>query len=74
MAYTLGTAGHVSLKIYNVAGRELRTLVDQDAAAGTFRALWDGRDDSGSLVGRGVYFARFVATGAPAETRKIVLE
>jgi len=74
LAYTLATPGHVSLKIYNVAGRELRSLVDQDAAAGTFRALWDGRDDSGSLVGRGVYFASFTATGAPAETRKIVLE
>ena len=74
LSYTLAAPGHVSLKIYNVAGRELRTLVDQDAAAGTFRALWDGRDDSGSLVGRGVYFARFAATGAKTETRKIVLE
>jgi hypothetical protein len=74
LAYTMAVPGHVSLKIYNAAGRELRTLVDQDAAAGTFRALWDGRDDTGSLVGHGVYFARFVATGAPSETRKIVLE
>jgi flagellar hook assembly protein FlgD len=74
LAYTMAAAGHVSLKIYNAAGRELRTLVDQDAAPGTFHALWDGRDDTGSLVGRGVYFARFVATGAPSETRKIVLE
>jgi hypothetical protein len=74
LAYTMAKSGHVSLKIYDASGRELRTLVDQDAAAGTFRALWDGRDDTGSLVGRGVYFARFVATGVPTETRKVVLE
>jgi hypothetical protein len=74
LSYTMAKPGHVTLKIYDAAGRELRTLVDQDAAAGTFRALWDGRDDTGSLVGHGVFFARFVATGMPTETRKIVLE
>ena len=74
LAYTITTPGHATLKIYNVAGRELRTLVDQDAAPGSFRAVWDGRADDGSVMGRGVYFARFVSTGQPAETRKIVLE
>jgi hypothetical protein len=37
----------------------VRTLVDQDAAAGNFRATWDGRDDGGARSARGVYFARY---------------
>ena len=74
LAYTLSAPAHVSLKIYSVAGRELRTLVDQDAAPGSFRATWDGRADDGSAMGRGVYFARFAVAGRPAETRKIVIE
>ena len=74
LAYTMSAPGHLTLKIYSVAGRELRTLVDQDAAAGSFHAVWDGRGDDGTMVGRGVYFARFVVAGQPAETRKIVLE
>jgi flagellar hook assembly protein FlgD len=52
----------------------VRTLVDQQAAAGTFRALWDGRGSNGATAGKGVYFARFVAGSQIVDTKKIVLE
>jgi flagellar hook assembly protein FlgD len=63
----------VTLRVYDVQGRAVRTLVDQDAEAGTFAARWDGRDDGGARMGRGVYFAR-LAAGTQVTERKLVLE
>jgi hypothetical protein len=74
LAYSLPQAARVTLKVYAANGRLVRTLVDQDAAAGTFRATWDGRDDGGAAVARGVYFARYATDGAAADDRKLILQ
>ena len=73
LQYSLPSSARVSLRIYDVAGRTIRTLVDQDAAAGTFRSAWDGRDDQGAAL-HGVFFARMTAGSAAASTQKIVIE
>jgi len=73
LQYTLDNPGRVSLRVYDVQGRSVRTLVDQDAAAGTFRAQWDGLDSQGNAV-RGVFFARLIADGKGIETKKIVVQ
>ncbi len=51
----------------------MRTLLDQDAAAGSFRAVWDGRTQSGATADRGVYFARLVVDGKASDGKKIVI-
>ena len=51
----------------------MRTLVDQDAAAGTFESTWNGRDDTGAQVAPGVYFAKFDLYGQTIESRKLTL-
>ena len=73
LEFTVPSASRVTLRIYDLQGRTVRTLVDQDAAAGPFAAEWDGRSDEGARLGRGVYFARLVA-GAGRSERKLVLE
>jgi uncharacterized protein DUF4331/flagellar hook capping protein FlgD len=73
LEFTVPAATRVSLKVYDVQGRMVRTLVEQDAAPGTFRAQWDGRDDGGARLARGVYFARLVA-GKQVTEKKLVLE
>ncbi len=72
LAYAIERPGRVQLRVYDVSGRLVRTLVDQEAAAGAFRAVWDGRDESGVRSAPGVYFAQLVAGGA-TEQRKVVL-
>jgi len=64
----------VTLKVYNVAGQLVRTLVDDArVGAGVSRtATWDGRDDHGVPVASGVYFYRIVAKSF-SQTRKMVL-
>ena len=74
LQYTLPVDGHVTLAIFDAQGRVVRTLVHQDAAAGTFRATWDGLDDAGQSLARGLFFARLTAGGRTVETRKLVLE
>jgi flagellar hook assembly protein FlgD len=49
---------HVELMVYDVAGRTVRTLANREFAAGEHRLEWDGMDDSGTRVARGVYFYR----------------
>jgi flagellar hook assembly protein FlgD len=51
-------AGRVQVNVYDVAGRKVRTLADRVFPAGEAKLVWDGADDAGGKVGRGVYFVR----------------
>jgi hypothetical protein len=53
--FSLPTAGPVQLRIYDVRGRLVRTLVDQAYEAGTWTVTWNGRDDRGRSVASGAY-------------------
>jgi hypothetical protein len=66
------TAEPVSLTIYDVRGARVRTLVDTRQPAGRYRVEWDGRDNSGTPVGSGIYFYR-LATSHFSGTRKMIL-
>ncbi len=57
--YQLPASSKGTLKIYNVLGREIRTLLDGTLPAGTGSVVWDGKDDHGNGVSSGVYFYRF---------------
>ena len=72
--YGVRERGHVSLKVYNVAGQLVRTLVDdlQAPSPDGRQVTWDGRNDAGMQVSSGVYFYRLTAPGF-TETRKMVL-
>jgi len=73
LQYTLPTNGRVSLAIFDAQGRVVRSLLNQDAAAGTFRATWDGLGDHGEAVARGLFFARLTADGKVVDTKKLVV-
>ena len=56
IAFTLPAQDRVSVKIYNVLGAEIRTLVDRETRdAGRHEVVWDGRDKSGQQVASGTY-------------------
>jgi exo-beta-1,3-glucanase (GH17 family) len=63
---------HVTIKIYDAQGREVRTLVDRPFAAGKFVEIWDGRNDGEVSVMSGVYFVR-MQTAEFVQVRKLVL-
>ena len=49
---------HTTLKIYNLLGQEVRTLVDGEREAGYYTVTWNGKDYHGQDVSSGVYFYR----------------
>jgi len=65
-------ASRVRMNVYDVLGRNVRTLVDADQAPGIYRVTWDGCDDRGVAVASGVYFYRVTWNGK-SETNRMVL-
>ncbi|HET9888848.1 MAG TPA: choice-of-anchor D domain-containing protein, partial [bacterium] len=72
IAYALGELGPAHLRIVDVAGREIRSLEKSVMPAGIYRALWDGREESGRESAAGIYFAVLEA-GGEVSMRKVVL-
>jgi hypothetical protein len=63
----------VQIIIYDILGRKVKTLVDNQIAPGTYRATWDGRDDNGLGVASGVYLYRIVAKNSSGSGQDFVL-
>ncbi len=66
------STSYVSLKVYNILGQEVRTLVDEKLKPGKYEAVWNGKSNSGMAVASGVYFYR-LKVGKFGQTRKMVL-
>jgi hypothetical protein len=65
--FQLPVAASVSIAIYDLLGREVRTLVDEHREAGFYTSVWDGRSNAGHQVATGVYFYRILARGGGSE-------
>ena len=63
----------MSLKVFNITGQLVRTLVDESRAGGAYEVAWDGRDDSGIAVSSGTYFYELRADGRLIQSRKMQL-
>jgi len=70
--FELAGPGHAVLRVFDVAGREISTLVDRPLAAGRHQSPWNGRNDEGNSVPSGVYFYQLNVDGAK-QTRHMVL-
>jgi hypothetical protein len=70
--YDLPEAAMVHLVIYDVLGRQVRTLINQDLTAGYHKAVWDATDDLGRPLSGGLYIYRIQAGGF-SKTMKMVL-
>ncbi|MBP2681323.1 MAG: Por secretion system C-terminal sorting protein [Candidatus Krumholzibacteriota bacterium] len=70
--FTLPERARVTLSIYDVGGRLVRTLADEVMAEGRRERVWDGKDTKGNTVSSGVYFY-CLSTGDKSLTRKMVV-
>lgn len=70
--FALSRSGPVSLTLYDVAGRIVRVLVDENRSPGWYSETWNGKTSDGHDVASGVYFA-VIRSGDWGETRKILL-
>ena len=70
--YELPDASHVCIRVFDVTGKALRTLVDGQVPAGVHAVVWHGEDDAGRPLASGVYVCTMTA-GAHVSARKMVL-
>jgi len=71
--YGLPSAGVTTLKVYNLLGKEVVTLVDNEQKeAGYHSVIWDGSNADGNVVVSGIYFIKMIA-GDFVQIRKMVL-
>jgi len=70
--YALPRTGNASLRIYDNAGRNVRTLVSTKVNAGRHTATWDGRSDDGAFLSAGVYFVTLTTENTKV-SRKLTL-
>ncbi|MDZ7268867.1 MAG: T9SS type A sorting domain-containing protein [candidate division KSB1 bacterium] len=61
IVFFLPQPARVELAIFNLLGQRVRTLFEGDNARGRHRVYWNGRDEAGNLVARGVYYYRLQA-------------
>lgn len=72
ISYQLQVKVDVTLKIYNVQGREVRMLVNENQPAGKHSVVWDGTNATGKPVGSGIYFCKLNIDNKPVSTKKII--
>jgi len=72
ITYQIKNPSEVSLIIYDILGRRLNILVNENKNAGKYSVVWDSKDSSGRQLSSGIYFMRLRADSY-SETRKIIL-
>ncbi len=72
ISYRLSASSQVVLRVFNVMGQTVRTLVNEYQTEGTHVIRWDGRDGQGAPVASGTYFCQLEA-GRFVQSRKMIL-
>jgi hypothetical protein len=74
IAYTVAQSGRLSIRIYDVQGRLVRTLVEGAVAAGPGEVIWDGKTDDGRMVSAGIYMFRAETAGTSVSGSIVMLK
>ncbi len=72
ISYTLPKRSTVSLKIYDILGREVRSLLNSEQGPGVYKIEWDGKNNYGTKVASGSYIYRIEA-GDFVQSKKMIL-
>ena len=70
--FSIPKMGNVEIKVYDILGRELVELVNEDFSAGSYSVTWDGKNDYGSQVPSGVYIYT-IRSGQFISSKKMIL-
>jgi hypothetical protein len=77
IAYQIPKDGKVTLKIYNILGQEIKTLISEKQKVGHYKIKWDGKNNSGNSASSGIYLYRIVVENSKGKNfikvKKMVL-
>jgi hypothetical protein len=74
LRFSLAQTGRVELTIFDVNGRKVRSLVDEQREAGLHEVAWDGTDDAGRPVTSGVFWSQLQTEGFTSNKKMVVLK
>jgi hypothetical protein len=74
LRYALAAPGKVTLRIFDVQGVLVKTLVDETKTTGRYEALWNGTDDGSRRMASGVFWARYEAPGSGIVKQLVLLK
>ncbi|MCD4693478.1 MAG: beta-galactosidase [Calditrichales bacterium] len=73
IGYQLPVRNNITIKIYNLLGQEVQTLVNENKNAGNHSVVWDGKDNSGRQVSSGVYYYKLRLDNGICRIKKLLL-
>lgn len=71
--YSLPEAAVISLRVFDILGREVAVLADGMEPAGEHETIWNGLDNGGASVPSGVYYCRLSSRGSTQTTKMVLL-
>lgn len=71
--YQMSKPGNVSLKVYNIAGQLVKTLIDGNKQPGYYSVNWDGKDEKGCKISNGIYLYQLQTTNCSKTYKMVVL-
>lgn len=72
--FSISSSTNTTIKIFNVLGKEIKTLLDEYLPAGEHIVQWEGKDDKGNILPGGVYFIQMIAGGYQKTIKTIFLK
>jgi flagellar hook assembly protein FlgD len=72
IAYKIENPSQVEIRIYNILGQRIRTLLNQEQIPNEYDLIWDGKNDRGVVVSSGVYVYILFINYELAEIKKMV--
>ncbi|MBC8345550.1 MAG: T9SS type A sorting domain-containing protein [Candidatus Marinimicrobia bacterium] len=73
LGFVDGPLQKVTLTVYDILGRNVRVLVNQQQGIGRYRLKWNGKDQNGVPVSSGIYFVHLLTNMGRSQTKKIML-
>jgi hypothetical protein len=73
ISFELATAGRVSVRVYDVAGRLVKTILSRAEVAGPYSVTWRGDLESGAAAASGIYFYRIEFPDGSRTSRKMTI-
>ena len=71
LQYSISADGLVSIKVYDILGNKIKTLIEQWKSAGAHTEMWNGQNDNSQAVSSGVYFYQ-IKVGDKQVTKKMI--
>ena len=68
-----GPNQRVNITVYDILGRNIKTLINEQQSIGRYRVKWNGRDQNDVPVSSGIYFVNLMTNSGRTETKKIML-